>query len=268
MLLNASAPDGLLIGIDHDPDALNFARENLKEFGERVKLVHGNFREMKQICHKEHIPKVDGILMDLGMSSDQLDHGNRGFSFRRPDDPLDMRMDPAINLTAADILNQFPEEEIRDIIYRFGEERWAAAIAKEIISTRKNASFKQVRDLISAIKRAIPAGARHGQRHMATKTFQALRIFINEELESLKEGLQAGLSLLAPQGRTVVISFHSLEDRIVKQTFREAAKNPEMFGAEGFRILTRRPIQPSKREVRENPRARSAKLRAIERIAV
>jgi 16S rRNA (cytosine1402-N4)-methyltransferase len=266
MLLDASAPNGLLIGIDRDPDALNFARENLKAFGERVKLVRGNFMEMKQICHKEHILKVDGILMDLGVSSDQLDHGHRGFSFKKPDEPLDMRMDPAADLTAADILNHFPEEEIRDIIYRLGEERWAAAIAKEITTIRKNTPFKQVRDLISAIKRAIPAGARHGRRHMATKTFQALRIFINKELESLKEGLHEGLSLLAPQGRMAVISFHSLEDRIVKQTFRDAEKNPESFGAVGFRILTRRPIQPSKNEIRKNPRARSAKLRAIERI--
>ncbi len=265
MLLNASAPDGFLIGIDRDPDALKIARETLKDFGERVKLVRGNFSEMKQICNSEHISKIDGILMDLGMSSNQLEHGHRGFSFRIPGDPLDMRMDESAPFTAADILNTFSEEEIRNILFRLGEERWAAAIAKEIVETRKTTPFRQVKDLVSAIKRAIPAKARHGRRHMATKTFQALRIFVNQELEALREGLHAGLSLLAPRGRMLVISFHSLEDRVVKQTFRKAEKDPEAFGAEKFRILTRKPIQPSKNETRRNPRARSAKLRAIER---
>ena len=265
MLLNASAPDGFLIGIDRDPDALKIARETLKDFGERVKLVRGNFSEMKRICSSEHIAKVDGILMDLGMSSNQLEQGHRGFSFRTPEDPLDMRMDGSAPLTAADILNTFPQEEIRDILFQLGEERWAAAIAREIIETRKVTPFRQVKDLVSAIKRAIPAKARHRRRHMATKTFQALRIFVNQELEALKEGLHAGLSLLAPRGRMLVISFHSLEDRVVKQTFRKAEKDPGIFGAEEFRILTRKPIQPSKNETRRNPRARSAKLRAIER---
>ena len=266
MLLNASAPDGFLIGIDRDPDALKIARETLKDFGERVKLVRGNFREMRQICHEENISSVNGILMDLGMSSNQLEEGRRGFSFRNPDEPLDMRMDDSTSLTAADILNQFSEGEIRDILLRFGEERWAAAIAREIVATRKATPFRKVRDLVSAIKRAIPSGARHGRRHMATKTFQALRIFVNQEMESLQEGLESGLSLLAPEGRLAVISFHSLEDRAVKQTFRRAQKTPEAFGAKAFSILTRRPIQPSKSESRKNPRARSAKLRVIERV--
>ncbi len=265
MLLNASAPDGFLIGIDRDPDALAIAKETLKDYGERVKLVHGNFSEMKQICHAEHITNVDGILMDLGMSSNQLELENRGFSFKDPNAPLDMRMDPSLPLTAADILNTFSEKEIQNILFRLGEERWAVSIAREIVATRKTAPFREVKDLLGAIKRAIPSKARHGRRHMATKTFQALRIYVNQELESLERGLEAGLSLLAPHGRMAVISFHSLEDRIVKRSFQAAVKDPETYGAKAFRLLTRRPLQPSKNETRRNPRARSAKLRAIER---
>ncbi len=265
MLLSASTPEGILIGIDRDPDALKIARETLKNYGERVKLVRGNFSDMKRICQAEQISKVDGILMDLGMSSNQLELGGRGFSFRSPEEPLDMRMDKSAPFTAAEVLNTFPETEIRDILFQLGEERWAAAIAREIVKTRRTNPFRQVKDLVYAVKRAIPAKARHGRRHMATKTFQALRIFVNGELDALREGLDAGLALLAPRGRLAVISFHSLEDRIVKQTFRQAEREPEVFGGRNFHILTRRPIQPSKNEMDRNPRGRSAKLRVIER---
>ncbi len=265
MLLNASAPDGLLIGIDRDPDALAIAKETLKDYGERVKLVHGNFSEMKQICHAEHIMSVDGIFMDLGMSSNQLELENRGFSFKDPNAPLDMRMDPTLPLTAADILNTFLEKEIQKILFRLGEERWAVSIAREIVATRKTAPFREVKDLLGAIKRAIPSKARHGRRHMATKTFQALRIFVNQELEALREGLNGGLAMLSPNGRMAVISFHSLEDRIVKQAFQTAKNSPEMFGAKKFSILTRKPIRPSQQETNRNPRSRSAKLRGIQK---
>jgi len=265
MILNASMPDSFLIGIDRDYSALKIARETLKDFGERVKFIHGNFKELKQICHTHNISEVTGILMDLGMSSDQLEGNHRGFSFKYPDDPLDMRMDETIGLTASYVLNQFGEKRLLGILTQLGEERWAASIAREIVATRKIAPFRQVKDLVSAIKRAIPSKARHGRLHMATRTFQALRIFVNQELEALAEGLHAGLSLLSPKGRMVVISFHSLEDRVVKQTFSEAKKNPEIYGSKSFSVLTRHPIRPTREEVRNNPRARSAKLRAVER---
>ncbi len=265
MILEASSPNGFLLGIDRDNDTLTLASEALKEFGSRVKIVQGDFKDLNEICEKENISKADGILMDLGISSIQLEKGSRGFSFRRPEEPLDMRMDKNNGITAAEVLNHFPERKIQAILRQFGEERWASRIAKEIVITRKHTPFRKVEDLIQAVKRAIPAKARHGKRHMATKTFQALRIYVNNELEALEKGLRAGLHLLAPAGRMAVISFHSLEDRIVKQTFREAAKSPKTFGAASFRIITRRPATPAKRETDQNPRARSAKLRVIEK---
>lgn len=268
MILNASMPDGFLIGIDHDLNALKIAQERLKSFGRRVKFIHENFKELKKICHAYNISEVNGIIMDLGVSSDQLEMGHRGFSFKYPNDPLDMRMDKTSRYTASDILNQFTEKEIKDILFKFGEERWSAAIAREIVAIRKSHPLSQVKDLVSVIKRAIPSKARHGRRHMATKTFQALRIFVNQEIEALKQGLYAGLSLLAPKGRMLVISFHSLEDRVVKQTFLGAQENPELYGAKAFSILTRHPILPTREEVHNNPRSRSAKLRAIERSAL
>ena len=265
MILSASSPNGLLIGIDRDLNALRIARETLDNFRERTKLTHGNFKNLKQICHSINVSEADGILMDLGMSSNQLEQTHRGFSFKFPEDPLDMQMDETADLTAAEILNQFSEGTLRDILWRYGEEQWAAAIAREIVSTRKVAPLKQVKDLISAIKRAIPSKARHGRRHMATKTFQALRIVVNQELDSLRQGLEAGLSLLSPGGRMAIISFHSLEDRIVKQSFINAHKNPGAFEGKRFSILTRHPVRPTQKEIEANPRSRSAKLRAIER---
>ncbi len=265
-MLDASSPDGLVIGIDRDRIALKIARESLTDYLKRVKFIQGNFRKLKEVCKEMNITEADGILMDLGMSSDQLEQAHRGFSFRFPEDPLDMRMDETASLTAADVLNECSEEMLRNILLRYGEERWAAAIAREVVSTRRRAPFRKVGDLVSAIRRAIPSKARHSRRHMATKTFQALRIYVNGELEALRQGLQAGLSLLVPGGRLVVISYHSLEDRIVKQTFNLAAKAPRDFAGPSFTILTRRPIRPSRQEITRNPRARSAKLRAIERL--
>ncbi len=265
MLLNASSPNGFLIGIDRDLDALEIARKTLEEFRERTKLIHGNLKDLKKLCSTLNISKVNGILMDLGISSDQLERSHRGFSFKFPDDPLDMRMDVTIPFTAAEILNKSSESLLRDILLKYGEERWAAAIAREIVHTRKAAPLRIVKDLISAIKRAVPAKARHKRRHMATKTFQALRLYVNDELNSLRKGLEAGLSLLAPGGRMVVISFHSLEDRIVKQTFIAASKKTSLMEGKRFTILTRHPVRPTQNEIMRNPRARSAKLRVLER---
>ena len=268
MLLEASTPHGVVIGIDRDAHALNIARESLEGFHERLTLIHGNFKDLKQICHNLNIQEADGILMDLGMSSDQLEQTHRGFSFKYPDDPLDMRMDETIPQTAADILNGAPEETLREILLTYGEERWAAAIAREITTLREITPFQKVGDLIEAIRRAIPSRARHRKRHMATKTFQALRIYVNDELHSLREGLRDSLSLLAPGGRLAVISFHSLEDRIAKRTFLEASRVPSAFEGKQYTLLTLRPLRPSPEETRRNPRARSAKLRVIERSPV
>ncbi len=265
MILEATSPGGTLIGIDRDLNALETARESLADYRERAKLIHGNFRDLKEICQKLGVTEVRGILMDLGMSSDQLEKTHRGFSFNFPDDPIDMRMDESTEFTAADALNGLSERDLRDIFWRYGEERWAAAIAREIVTTRRRYPFRRVGDLVGAVKRAIPAKARHGRRHMATRVFQALRIYVNGELEALEQGLESGLSLLAKGGRMVVISFHSLEDRMVKQAFNAAKREPELFGGKRFSVLTRRPIRPSEGEIQANPRARSAKLRAIER---
>ena len=265
MILNASSPSGILIGIDRDLSALKAARESLADFHERTKLIHGNFRDLKEICQKMSVSEVRGILMDLGISSDQLEKTHRGFSFKFPEDPLDMRMDETAEFTAADALNGLSEKELRNIFWRYGEERWAAAIARQVVSERRQKPFRVVGDLVHAVKRAIPAKVRHGRRHMATKVFQALRIYVNKELEALQHGIKNGLPLLAMGGRMVVISFHSLEDRVVKQTFNAAQKEPEVFGGKKFSVLTRRPVRPSGKEIERNPRARSAKLRAIER---
>ncbi len=266
MLLQASSPHGVVIGIDRDAHALKIARKSLAGFHERLTFIHGNFKDLKQICQNMNFMEANGILMDLGISSDQLDQTHRGFSFRYPEDPLDMRMDETTPQTAADVLNKASADELQRILRTYGEERWATAIAREIVAMRKATPLRKVGDLIEAVRRAIPAKARHRKRHMATKTFQALRIYINDELDSLREGLHASLSLLTPGGRLAVISFHSLEDRIVKQTFLEAGRNPASFDGKRYTILTRRPVRPSPEEIRRNPRARSSKLRVIERI--
>jgi len=265
MILSASEPDGFLIGIDHDFEALKAATTALEDFGKRIRLRRGNFRAIDKICKKEGIAAVDGVLMDLGVSSYHLDASHRGFSFRYPDDPLDMRMDLNTSMKASDILNEYPENTLRDIISHYGEERWAAAIAREIVKTRATTSFQTAGDLVMAVKRAIPSKMRHGKIHMATRTFQALRIFLNEELTALQEGLEKALLLLSPGGKLAVITFHSLEDRIVKHTFRNAGKNSSFPGNRIFKVLTRHPVTPTSEEINTNPRARSAKLRVIER---
>jgi len=266
MILSATAPEGFLIGIDRDSEALKAAGTALRDFGKRVRFIRGNFRAVREICEKEGKTEIDGILMDLGISSYHLNAAHRGFSFRYLDAPLDMRMDQEMSLKASDILNEYPEDTLKDIILRYGEERWAAAIAREIVKTRATAPFQVAGDLVMAIKRAVPAKIRHGKIHMATRTFQALRIFLNDELDSLREGVEKALSLLSPGGRMVIISFHSLEDRIVKHAFRDADRNSPFPGNRTFKVLTRRPVTPMPEEIEANPRARSAKLRAIERV--
>jgi 16S rRNA (cytosine1402-N4)-methyltransferase len=257
-ILRASAPSGRLLGLDADSDALAVARDRLAEFGDRAVLVQANFRDLSSVGPDHGFDQVDGIVMDLGISSRQLDVGGRGFTFRR-DEPLDMRLDPTRGESAAELLRRADEGEIADIIYQFGEEHRSRRVARAIVRRREGTPIATTQDLVRAVESAL--GPRRGRIHPATKTFQALRIAVNDELGSLETALPAAASLLAPGGRLAVIAFHSLEDRRVKQFFRAG-------GSDAARLaeLTRKPLIPGQTEVAENPRARSAKLRVAERL--
>lgn len=274
LILDASAPDGILAGFDRDPAALAVARERLACFGERFRPVSGNFSEMGRVLSGFGIGAIDGFLLDVGVSSHQLDTAERGFSFLA-DAPLDMRMDTSADGTAADLVNGLDEAELARIIKEYGEERWARRIASFIVKARLSAPIERTSQLVDIVKGAIPRGAWEERIHPATRTFQALRIAVNDELGSLERGLDAALELLSPGGRGVVISFHSLEDRIVKNTFRRFAQGctcPRALprcvcgNVPRIRILTGKPVMAGESEVAENPRARSAKLRAAEKL--
>lgn len=258
-ILERSAPDGRLLGLDADPDALEVARAHLAPHRERAVLVNASFRDLAGVVEAQQFGPVDGILLDLGISSRQLDAGGRGFSFRR-DEPLDMRFDPTRGESAADLLNHADEGEIADVLYEYGEEHRSRRVARAIVRQRERAPFATTSDLVTAVESAL--GPKRGRIHPATKTFQALRIAVNDELGALDVVLPAAASVLAPGGRLAVIAFHSLEDRRVKQFFRAG-------GAEEapLRELTRKPVVPTHEESERNPRARSAKLRVAERIA-
>jgi len=248
-----------ILGIDRDEEALRVAKEELKEYEQQVTLVKANFKHLPQVLKKENINKVDGILYDLGLSSMQLYSPKRGFSFRQCG-PLDMRMDSSQSLTAAHLVNQLSEKELECIFFGLGEEKWARRVAKFIVEERKLNPLKTTLDLVQVAKRAIPAKFRRGKRiHFATRIFQALRIKVNEELENLEISLNSSLDLLGAKGRICVISYHSLEDRIVKKQFREGKEK-------GLKILTKKVIRPSAEEIRANRRARSARLRAAEKV--
>lgn len=257
-VLTASAPDGQLLGLDCDPVALNLAAQRLAEFAPRAHLVHASYTDMPRQAATLGWSHVDGILLDLGASSMQFDHPERGFSFMA-DGPLDMRFDPRNPRTADEIVNHWLETDLADIIYHYGEERQSRRIASAIVAARPITSTTH---LAAVIKQAI---GRFGDRrlaiHPATRTFQALRIAVNDELNLIAQVLPAALRLLAPGGRLAVIAFHSLEDRIVKTTFRNAA--PAKSGE--LRLLTRKPIMVADDELTANPRSRSARLRVIER---
>jgi len=252
-LLQRSAPDGRLLATDRDGESLALARQRLAEFGERVRILAADFREIPSRLGQDN---VDGILLDLGISSAQLDDPERGLSFQL-DGPLDMRLDRSQGVTAGEVVNRMREQELADLIYRFGEERASRRIARGIVAARAGEKIRTTRELAEIVRRAAPRSRRPGL-HPATLTFQALRIHVNRELEGLGEALRALARCLRPGGRMVVIAFHSLEDREVKQAFRALVP-------EGFRLLTRKPVRPGESEVRGNPRARSARLRAIER---
>jgi 16S rRNA (cytosine1402-N4)-methyltransferase len=267
-ILQASAPNGRLLGLDTDPEAIAFAREQLARFGERVVLHRANFRDLLGVARSLGFDEVDGILMDLGFSSRQMADSHRGFSFNR-NGPLDMRMDPSRGPSAADLVNELPEEELADLLWRYGEERHSRRIARAIVSDRPITTTGQLADLVARL-----VGHRE-KIHPATRTFQALRIAVNDELDALAQALPQARDLLKPGGRLAVISFHSLEDRIVKRFYQQESRDcicpPELpvciCGHHAtLRIVTRKPIRPDEGEVDENPRSRSAKLRIAERL--
>ena len=274
LVLDASGPDGILIGFDQDAEALAAAHTKLAPYGERVRLIHKNFAGLAEVVSGLGFTGIDGFLLDLGVSSHQLDSGQRGFSFQQ-DAPLDMRMNTGCGETAADLVNTLSEAELTRIIREYGEERWAKRIAAFIVRARTEAPIATTARLVDIIKGAIPRGAWEERLHPATRTFQALRIAVNDELGSLERGIAAGLSLLNKGGRGVVISFHSLEDRLVKNTFRGLAQGcicPKSLprcvcnAVPQVKVLTGKPVTAGDAEVRENPRARSAKLRAVEKL--
>jgi len=257
-IADAIGSNGRLIAIDRDPEALSCARSSLARFSCGLDLVKGNFENLGEILERLNISAVDGILLDLGVSSLQMDNSERGFSFMK-DGPLDMRMNQEMARPAEKAVNHLSEKRLIEILQTYGEERFARRIAKAIIRARKRKRIDTTSNLVNVIKAAVPP--RRYRIHPATRTFMALRIFINRELECLQNALENIEDLMNPRARLVVIAFHSLEDRIVKHSLRQKA------GEEILNIITRKPLRPSDEEARENPRSRSAKLRAAERIA-
>lgn len=274
-IVKAIGPTGVLIGIDQDKNALAAAEKKLSNYSANIKLVHSNFRHIKEIAQElDVVNKVDGILFDLGVSSHQLDEGERGFSYRY-DAPLDMRMNIEDNVTAKDLVNQLSQDELNNIIWEYGEERWAKRIAEFIVAERKVKTIETTGELVEIIKKAIPAGARKEGPHPAKRTFQALRIAVNSELDILTQTFKDAVEILNTKGRLCVITFHSLEDRITKQTFQELAKKcicpPSLpictcIHEKQIKIITGKPILPSDEELEINHRARSAKLRIAEKL--
>jgi 16S rRNA (cytosine1402-N4)-methyltransferase len=261
-ILEASGPNSRLIGLDRDAVAIAASREKLSRFGDRVLLFHGHFVDLKRHLTVSGIGQVDGILFDLGVSSPQLEEPARGFSFQG-DGPLDMRMDQSMSRTAADLLNQWPEAQLADAIFQFGEERFSRRIARAIVRARERHPLATTRELVSVIEDAVPANYRHGRLHCATRTFQAIRIAVNQELDCLEPALRDAVDVLSPGGRLCVISFHSLEDRIVKHTLRALSSKDDP----ALVVLTKKPQVPAREESDRNPRSRSAKLRAAQRVS-
>lgn len=267
-LLESSSPDGRLLGVDADPMAISLARHSLAKYGERAILVNGNFADLKEIAARHGFCPVDGILMDLGLSSSQLEQAERGFSFQL-EGPLDMRFNPKRGRTAADLVNTLPEDQLADILRRYGEEPRARRIARAIVAHRPICTTTELAEIV---QRAV---ARRRRIHPATRAFLGLRIAVNQELEALTRVLPQAVELLAPGGRLAVISFHSLEDRIVKNFFRDQARGcicpPDLpvcvcHHQPVLEVLTKKPLRPSEAEVRRNPRSRSARLRLASRL--
>lgn len=257
-LLKAMGPQGHVVAVDRDKGSLAMAQENLKDYTGQCEFIHDDYRNIDLIFQKVRTPKVDGMLFDLGISSFQLDDPERGFSFNA-NGPLDMRMDRDSFISAYDLVNSLSEKEIAAILRNFGEERWHNRIAHFLIEERARKPIASTKDLRDAVMRAIPARFKQQRIHPATRTFQAIRIAVNRELEALEIVLDKCMGYLNAGGRICVISFHSLEDRIVKQKFKRMAQEGKL------KILTKKPIEPSEEEVAVNSRARSAKLRVAER---
>jgi 16S rRNA (cytosine1402-N4)-methyltransferase len=267
-ILQNSAPDGRLLGLDADPEAIAYAEQVLRPYRERTTLRAANFRGLRDVAASLGFEQVDGILLDLGISSRQLEDAHRGFSFTQ-EGPLDMRMDPGLQQNAATLVNELPEAELADLLWRYGEERHSRRIARAIVAARPIATTGQLADLVA---RTI---GRREKIHPATRTFQALRIATNDELDALSQALPQALDLLCAGGRLAVISFHSLEDRLVKRFYQQEARDcicpPETpvctcQHRASLLIVTRRPIRPTPEEVNRNPRSRSARLRVAERL--
>jgi len=266
-------PDVTLLGIDRDPRAVGAARAALEPFGDRGQVVQGGFEQVADIVGSERSEGIVGILFDLGVSSPQLDSRVRGFSYWAEDAPLDMRMDSKQELTAATVVNEYSEADLAALIARNGEERYARQIASRIVASRP---LRNTGDLVAAVKAGIPAPARRRGGHPARRTFQAIRMEVNRELPNLAAGLEESVHLLAPEGRMLVLAYHSLEDRMVKQRFADWSRTEDADAVpKGLpprprnalvRLITRRPRRPTSEEVEQNPRAASARLRAIERL--
>jgi 16S rRNA (cytosine1402-N4)-methyltransferase len=281
-ILEASSPDGRLLALDRDQEAMEIAKNRLQRFGSRVRFIHDNFCNLPLVLNRLGIAAVDGILLDIGLSSYQLSHPHRGFSFQE-DGPLDMRMDKTQGTTARDLINHLDEKELANLIWKFGEERASRRIAHAIVVNRQTAPIGTTQQLVEIIRRAVGGSAfRRSQRiHFATKTFQALRIAVNEELENLQSFLLSAPACLQPSGRLVVIAFHSLEDRLVKNFFRrlcgygseEEQIHGDMFPVTrdipqaAFRAVTRKAMKAGEEETDKNPRSRSARLRCVEKIS-
>ncbi len=268
-ILEASSPDGQVLGIDLDPKALELVQDRLAEFGDRLHLRHGSYRDLDVYADELGWKTVDGLLLDLGVSSMVLNDAQRGFSFRL-NGPLDMRFDPTQATTAADLVNSLPERELADLIVRYGEEPHARRVAKAIVEARPLGTTNELAELIS---RVVPRGRR--KIHPATRTFQALRIAVNDELNALEDGLELAIDRIRPGGRIAVISFHSLEDRLVKRKYQQESVDCICPADQlvctcdhqaRLRVITKRPLRPDTLELESNPRARSAKLRVAERI--
>ena len=265
---------GRLIAVDRDRSALERAGERLAPYADRITFIRGTFRDLPQLLRERGVDQVAGMLFDLGVSSPQLDEAERGFSYMA-DAPLDMRMDTSESLTAWFVVNKWPEEKLKKILYEFGEERYAPRIAAAIVQARAAAPIDTTGELVDVIRGAMPAAALREKQHPAKRSFQAIRIAVNDELASISEMMDAVPELLVPGGRLAVISFHSLEDRIVKNAITAKERGctcPRDFPVctcgfhQTLKSITRKPILPSERELSENPRSRSAKLRVAERI--
>jgi len=260
-ILERAENNAYLVALDRDPEALAYAEKNLESYGSLVQIFNGNYSHLVEFVHQAGFERVDGVVFDLGVSSLQLDKPERGFSFSS-DGPLDMRMNQTQGPRAADLVNCLSEKELADLLFVCGEERFSRRIARAIVEARKTYALDTTQALVAVIKGAVPSTYRRGRIHCATRTFQALRIRVNQELDLLQPALQDAVSLLKEGGRLCVVAFHSLEDRLVKHLFRSLAGGDHPT----ITVLTKRPVTADEQEIQENPRARSAKLRVVQRL--